>query len=72
MSPAHPVSPAASATPTLAGTLLVWAALLLAATVPTLLAFHQPPSSTVLNQCVAVALWGGVAMVVPQGWAGGS
>ncbi len=40
-------------------------ALLLAATLPTLLAFHQPPSSTVLNQCVAVALWGGVAMVVP-------
>ena len=44
---------------------LPWLALLLAATIPTLLAFHQPPSSTVLNQCVAVALWGGVAMVLP-------
>ena len=39
-------------------------AMLLAATVPTLLALHQPPSVTLLNQCLAVALWGGVAMVL--------
>jgi len=42
-------------------------ALLLAATVPTLLAFHQPPSSTLLNQCLAVALWGGVAALLAPG-----
>lgn len=67
MTPDHPapvlVAPA-DAAPGLRAA-LPWAALLLAATIPTLLAFHQPPSSTVLNQCVAVALWGGVAMVVP-------
>ena len=42
-------------------------AALLAATVPTLLAYNQPPSATLLNQCVAVALWGGVAMALPAG-----
>ncbi|MBL8349034.1 MAG: O-antigen ligase C-terminal domain-containing protein [Burkholderiaceae bacterium] len=36
-------------------------AALLAAILPTLLAHHQPPSATLLNQCLAVALWGGVA-----------
>jgi len=34
---------------------------LLAATLPTALAYHQPPSATLLNQCLAVALWGLVA-----------
>ena len=48
-------------------------ALLLAATVPTLLARHQPPSATVLNQCVAFALWGGVALVLaPLRWPRGA
>lgn len=45
-----------------------WPALLLAslvaATLPTLLALHQPPSATLLNQCVAVALWGTLAAVM--------
>ena len=41
------------------------AALLLSASVPTLLALNQPPSATLLNQCLAVALWGGVAVVSP-------
>ena len=40
------------------------AATVLAACVPTLLALHQPPSATLLNQCVAVALWGMVAAVL--------
>ena len=39
-------------------------ALVLACTAPTLLAYNQPPSATLLNQCVAVALWGGVALVL--------
>ena len=39
-------------------------AALLAATVPTLLAYHQPPSATLLNQCLAVAGWGAVAAVL--------
>lgn len=44
------------------------AAALLAGAVPPLLAFNQPPSSTVLNQCLAVALWGGwVLMLSPGG-----
>ena len=43
------------------------ASLLLAASVPTLLAINQPPSATLLNQCLAVALWGGVAVVLPPG-----
>ena len=42
---------------------------MLACTVPTLLAYNQPPSATLLNQCVAVALWGGVALVLaPSRW----
>ena len=44
---------------------LLLAATLLASCVPTLLAYNQPPSATLLNQCVAVALWGGVVMVMP-------
>ena len=36
-------------------------AALVAATVPTALAYHQPPSATLLNQCLALALWGLVA-----------
>ena len=35
-----------------------------AACIPTLLALHQPPSATLLNQCLAVALWGLVAAVL--------
>ena len=51
----------------------VVAALLLACTLPTLLAYNQPPSATLLNQCVAVALWGGVALVLaPARWPQGS
>ena len=37
---------------------------ILAATIPTLLAYHQPPSATLLNQCLAVALWGAVAALL--------
>lgn len=40
---------------------LVLPAALLAAAAPALLAYHQPPSATTLNQCLAVALWGGLA-----------
>ena len=42
-------------------------ACVLAASLPTLLALHQPPSATLLNQCVAVALWGSlVAVMAPR------
>ena len=34
---------------------------------PTLLALHQPPSATLLNQCLAVALWGSVVAVMAPG-----
>ena len=45
----------------------------LAAAVPTLVAFNQPPSATLLNQCLAVALWGGVAVLLPPGrWVRGT
>ena len=57
-------SPAAPP-PRLSG--LALPAALLGATVPTLLAYNQPPSATLLNQCLAVALWGGVAMALPAG-----
>ena len=51
-----------------AATLLL-PATVLAAVVPTLTAFHQPPSATLLNQCVAVVLWGGlVAVLAPRRW----
>lgn len=40
------------------------AACVLAASLPTLLALHQPPSATLLNQCVAVGLWGTLAAVM--------
>ena len=44
-------------------------ATLLAASIPTLLAYHQPPSATLLNQCLAVALWGVVeAPLAPARW----
>lgn len=47
---------------------LTWAAGLVAAVLPTLLAYNLPPSATLLNQCVAVAVWGGwVMMVAPAG-----
>src|SRR5687768_7840785 len=43
-------------------------ALLLAGSVPALLAYNLPPSSTMLNQCLAVGLWGGVvAALAPAG-----
>ena len=46
---------------------LVLPAALLAATVPTLMAYHQPPSATLLNQCLAVVLWGAlVALLAPR------
>ena len=59
MSTAHALAPTAPDRCPPADALLLPAALL-AATVPTLLAFHQPPSATLLNQCLAVALWGGL------------
>jgi len=43
------------------------AACVLAASLPTLLALHQPPSATLLNQCLAVALWGAVVAVMAPG-----
>jgi len=60
MSTTHAPAPAAPDSRLPADALLL-AVALLAATVPTLLALHQPPSATLLNQCLAVALWGGVA-----------
>ena len=40
---------------------------LLAAVVPALMAYHQPPSATLLNQCLAVVLWGAlVALMAPR------
>ena len=66
MSTAHALAPAAPDRCPPTDQLLLPAALL-AATVPTLLAFHQPPSATLLNQCLAVALWGGlVAVLAPR------
>ena len=44
--------------------LALLAACLLAASLPTQLAIHQPPSATLLNQCIAVALWGLVVGVL--------
>ena len=58
--PNHPIREAGLALP----------AALLACFVPTMLAYGQPPSATLLNQCVAVALWGGVAMTLPLRGAG--
>ena len=64
---AHPPTPDPGHGPA-AGSLLLPAAML-AAVVPTLTALHQPPSATLLNQCMAVALWGGVAAVLaPRRW----
>jgi O-antigen ligase len=40
----------------------------LAACAPALLAFNLPPSATMLNQCVAVAVWGGWVLVIGPGW----
>jgi O-antigen ligase len=48
-------------------------ALWFAVALPALLAFNLPPSSTMLNQCIAVGLWGGVAALArsaPLGRAG--
>ena len=40
---------------------------LLAAVLPPLMAYHQPPSATLLNQCLAVVLWGAlVALLAPR------
>ncbi len=58
--PNHPIREAGLALP----------AALLACFVPTMLAYSPPPSTTLLNQCVAVALWGGVAMTLPLRGAG--
>ena len=60
MAAAYPATRAAAAS--LPPWLLL--ATLLAATIPTLLAYHQPPSATLLNQCLAVALWGMVAALL--------
>ena len=61
-SPSFPTPPTAVPVGTTWPALL--AASLLAASVPTQLAFHQPPSATLLNQCLAVALWGLVVAVM--------
>ena len=72
MSTAAAVTPALPTTGPSAGPALL-VALLLAATAPALLAFHQPPSATLLNQCLAFALWGGVvAVLAPAGVARGT
>ena len=39
-------------------------AVCLAAVVPALLAYNQPPSSTLINQCLAAGLWGGVVLAL--------
>ena len=63
--------PSLSSSAALAPTPGAWPALLaacvLAACLPTLLALHQPPSATLLNQCLAVALWGSVVAVMAPG-----
>ena len=51
---------------------LLLPAAILAATIPTLLAYHQPPSATLLNQCLAVALWGAVAALLAPARIAGS
>ena len=43
---------------------LLLPAAILVATIPTGLAYHQPPSATLLNQCLTVALWGAVAALL--------
>jgi O-antigen ligase len=45
--------------------------LVLASTVPALLAFNLPPSSTMLNQCLAVGLWAGVVVLGSRALASG-
>ncbi|MDO9284385.1 MAG: Wzy polymerase domain-containing protein [Aquabacterium sp.] len=66
MSSSHPTAPDHRAE---VGASLLLPAAVLAAVVPTLTALHQPPSATLLNQCVAVALWGGlVAVLAPRQW----
>ena len=46
---------------------LVLPVALLAAVAPALMAYHQPPSATLLNQCLAVMLWGAVvALLSPR------
>jgi O-antigen ligase len=57
-----PTSPLRSP-PALSPLLLL--ASLLAACVPTLLAYNQPPSATLINQCLALTLWGGVVLAAP-------
>ncbi|HSW08634.1 PglL family O-oligosaccharyltransferase [Aquabacterium sp.] len=42
-------------------------AALLAGTLPPLLAYNLPPSPTLLNQCLAVALWGGFVIALMPG-----
>ena len=44
--------------PAHAPTRVVRVAIAVAAALPTLLAFNLPPSPTLLNQCLAIALWG--------------
>ena len=59
-----PMSTAAAGVPAPSVPSLVVPAAVLAATVPTLLAYHQPPSATLLNQCLAVVFWGVVVAVM--------
>lgn len=49
--------------------ILILIAACLAAVAPPLLAYNLPPSSTLINQCLAVALWGGfVLALAPARW----
>ncbi|OYV00863.1 MAG: polymerase [Burkholderiales bacterium PBB5] len=50
---------------------LLWLAALLATCLPALLAYNLPPSATLLNQCVAVAVWGGFVLVLAPTWRAG-
>jgi len=46
----------------------VWSAALLAGALPPLLAYNLSPSPTLINQCLAVALWGGFVAVTAPGF----
>lgn len=62
--PPHPAEPPPRASANAGRSNGLLTAALLAAVVPVLLAFHQPPSATLLNQCLAVALWGGLVVAI--------
>lgn len=59
MSPSLPLTDSARRIP-----IYPLVAAVLAATAPTLLAYNLPPSATVLNQCLAVSLWGSFILAI--------